>query len=119
MERWEQAGRAVLRGMGFSVLWGLATVGANSLVPRVLPEPWAIFAFIAFVAIAARAWPIVPGGTWWEEAWAYGVVILALLTVGLVLNQGVLAVTVTVAGVAVLVRHVAAQRRFGPKQVGA
>ena len=115
MEHWVQAARAVLRGMGFSVLWGLATVGASSLVPRVLPQPWGMFAFVAFVAAAVRAWPLVPEGSWWEEAWAYGVVLLALLTVGLVLNQGVLAVVATVAGIAVL----ATRRRLGSKQVGA
>ena len=119
MEQWRQGARAVLRGMGFSVLFGLATLGASSLVPRVLPQPWGMFAFIAFVAAAVRAWPLVPKGSWWEEAWAYGVVLLALLTVGLVLNQGVLAVGATVAGIAVLASHLAARRRLGSKPVGA
>ena len=60
----------------------------------------------------------MPDGNWWEEAWAYGVVILALLTVGLVLNQGVLAVVATVAAIAVLASHLATQRRVASKQVG-
>ncbi len=81
MEQWRQGARAVLRGMGFSVLFGLATLGASSLVPRVLPQPWGMLAFFAFGA-AVRAWPLVRKGSWWEEAWAYGVVILRIGATG-------------------------------------
>ena len=61
--------RSAVPGMPRSARW---------LLPEILPEPWATFAFIGLLAGTIRAWPVLRAGEWWEEAWAYGVILAAL-----------------------------------------
>jgi hypothetical protein len=112
MDYWKRAGRAALRGAGYAAIGGLITVGANSVLPHLLPEPWASFAFIGFIGVAGRAWPVLPAGEWWEEAWASGVIMAALALAGILTDQPGLGISAAVVGAAVLGYQLASKRRL-------
>lgn len=91
MDYWARARMAVLRGIGGSILGGFVVAGGHATLPRLLPEPWATLAFLILVALPVRLWPLVPNGQWWEEAWAYGVLLVALAVAGMVSGHVLLA----------------------------
>ncbi|MDA8199675.1 MAG: hypothetical protein M0Z54_09650 [Thermaerobacter sp.] len=91
MDYWARVRMAVLRGIGGSILGGFVAAGAHATLPPLLPEPWATLAFLVLLALPVRLWPLVPNGQWWEDAWAYGVLLVALVVAGMVLGHVLLA----------------------------